>query len=170
MEQWKRNDPLLRVGDSEEDMIIMSNNEEEVEAHPLVDCPIRLLPWLSVLGLSLQVNKLFTRLLDTGRPESRGGKRSQRQRSWCLSRGHVLRGRGSTSISPKARGSTSRLSPFSQAHRNVLLLSWRVMRTVRKRTEMQEKVPLMAFSVSSQARVHLPFPSHHPRRSLPLRR
>ena len=32
MEQWKRNDPSLRVGDSEEDTIVMSNDEEEVEA------------------------------------------------------------------------------------------------------------------------------------------
>ena len=34
MEQWKRNDPLLRVGDSEEDAIVMSDNEEEVEVLP----------------------------------------------------------------------------------------------------------------------------------------
>ena len=33
MEQWKRNNPSLRVGDLEED-IIMSDDEEEVEAPP----------------------------------------------------------------------------------------------------------------------------------------
>ena len=34
MEHWKRNNPSLRVGDSEEDTIIVSDNEEEVEALP----------------------------------------------------------------------------------------------------------------------------------------
>ena len=34
MEWWKKNDPLLRIGDSEEDAIIVSNDEEEVEASP----------------------------------------------------------------------------------------------------------------------------------------
>ena len=34
MERWKTNDPSLRVGDSEEDMIVMSDDEEEVEASP----------------------------------------------------------------------------------------------------------------------------------------
>ena len=33
MERWKRNNPSLRVGDSEEDAIVVSNNEE-VEAPP----------------------------------------------------------------------------------------------------------------------------------------
>ena len=34
MEQWKRNDPSLRIGDSGEDAIVVSDNEEEVEASP----------------------------------------------------------------------------------------------------------------------------------------
>ena len=34
MERWKKHDPSLRVGDSEEDMIVVSNGEEEVEALP----------------------------------------------------------------------------------------------------------------------------------------
>ena len=34
MERWKKNDPLLRVGDSEEDAIVVSDDEEEVEASP----------------------------------------------------------------------------------------------------------------------------------------
>ena len=34
MEQWKRNDPPLRVGDLEEDTIVVSDDEEEVEALP----------------------------------------------------------------------------------------------------------------------------------------
>ena len=34
MEQWKKNDPSLRVGDSEEDAIVVSDDEEEVEASP----------------------------------------------------------------------------------------------------------------------------------------
>ena len=34
MEQWKRNNPSLRVGDSEEDTIVVSDDEEEVEALP----------------------------------------------------------------------------------------------------------------------------------------
>ena len=33
MERWKNN-PLLRIGDLEEDTIIVSDNEEEVEASP----------------------------------------------------------------------------------------------------------------------------------------
>ena len=32
MERWKRNDPSLRIGDSEEDVIVVSDDEEEVEA------------------------------------------------------------------------------------------------------------------------------------------
>ena len=34
MERWKKNDPSLRVGDLEEDAIVVSDNEEEVEALP----------------------------------------------------------------------------------------------------------------------------------------
>ena len=34
MERWKRNDPSLRIGDSEEDAIAVSDYEEEVEAPP----------------------------------------------------------------------------------------------------------------------------------------
>ena len=34
MEQWKKNDPSLRIGDSEEDAIVVSDDEEEVEASP----------------------------------------------------------------------------------------------------------------------------------------
>ena len=34
MERWKRNDPSLRIGDLEEDAIVVSDNEEEVEASP----------------------------------------------------------------------------------------------------------------------------------------
>ena len=34
MERWKKNDPSLRIGDSEEDAIIVSDDEEEVEALP----------------------------------------------------------------------------------------------------------------------------------------
>ena len=34
MERWKKNDPSLRIGDSEEDAIIVSDDEEEVEASP----------------------------------------------------------------------------------------------------------------------------------------
>ena len=34
MECWKRNDPSLRIGDSEEDAIVVSDDEEEVEALP----------------------------------------------------------------------------------------------------------------------------------------
>ena len=34
MEWWKRNDPSLRVRDSEEDVIIVGNNEDKVEALP----------------------------------------------------------------------------------------------------------------------------------------
>ena len=34
MERWKKNDPSLRIGDSEEDAIVMSDDEEEVEASP----------------------------------------------------------------------------------------------------------------------------------------
>ena len=34
MERWKKNDPSLRIGDSEEDAIVVSDNEEEVEASP----------------------------------------------------------------------------------------------------------------------------------------
>ena len=37
MEHWKRNDPSLRIGDSEDDTIIMSDNEEEVEVPPLAE-------------------------------------------------------------------------------------------------------------------------------------
>ena len=32
MERWKKNDPSIRVGDLEEDTIVVSDNEEEVEA------------------------------------------------------------------------------------------------------------------------------------------
>ena len=34
MECWKRNNPSLRVRDSEEDTIVVSDDEEEVEALP----------------------------------------------------------------------------------------------------------------------------------------
>ena len=34
MERWKKNDPSLRIGDSEEDAIVVSDDEEEVEASP----------------------------------------------------------------------------------------------------------------------------------------
>ena len=34
MEWWKKNDPSLRIGDSEEDAIVVSDDEEEVEASP----------------------------------------------------------------------------------------------------------------------------------------
>ena len=34
MEQWKKNNPSLRVGDSEEDAIVVGVDEEEVEALP----------------------------------------------------------------------------------------------------------------------------------------
>ena len=34
MERWKKNNPSLRIGDSEEDAIVVSDNEEEVEASP----------------------------------------------------------------------------------------------------------------------------------------
>ena len=34
MEHWKKNDPSLRIGGSEEDAIVVSDNEEEVEASP----------------------------------------------------------------------------------------------------------------------------------------
>ena len=34
MERWKKNDPSLRIGDSEEDVIVVSDDEEEVEASP----------------------------------------------------------------------------------------------------------------------------------------
>ena len=34
MERWKENNPSLRIGDLEEDVIVVSNDEEEVEASP----------------------------------------------------------------------------------------------------------------------------------------
>ena len=34
MERWKKSNPLLRVGDLEEDAIVVSDDEEEVEASP----------------------------------------------------------------------------------------------------------------------------------------
>ena len=34
MEQWKKNDPSLRIGDLEDDVIVVSDDEEEVEASP----------------------------------------------------------------------------------------------------------------------------------------
>ena len=50
MEQWKRNDPSLRVRDSEEDAIIMSDDEEEVEALPSSGESYQALPLAEHIG------------------------------------------------------------------------------------------------------------------------
>ena len=50
MEQWKRNDPSLRVRDLEEDVIIMSDNEEEVEAPPSSGGSYRAPPLAECIG------------------------------------------------------------------------------------------------------------------------
>ena len=63
------------------------------------------------------------------------------------------------------------VSLFSQAHRNVLLLGWGVLRrTVRRRIKMLEKVPPMAFSISSPVCPLRPSLSLLPGKSLPLKR
>ena len=50
MEQWKRNNPLLRVGDLEEDVIVMTDNEEEVEALPSSEESYHALPLAERIG------------------------------------------------------------------------------------------------------------------------
>ena len=50
MECWKRNNPSLRVGDSKEDVIIVSNDEEEVEAPPSSRGSYQVLPLAERIG------------------------------------------------------------------------------------------------------------------------
>ena len=50
MEQWKRNNPSLRVGDLEEDAIVVSDNEEEVEALPSSGGSYQALPLAEHIG------------------------------------------------------------------------------------------------------------------------
>ena len=49
MERWKRNDPSLRVGDSEEGAIVVSD-DEEVEAPPSSGGSYQALPLAECIG------------------------------------------------------------------------------------------------------------------------
>ena len=50
MECWKRNNPSSRIGDSEEDVIIVSNDEEEVEAPPSIGGSYQAPPLAECIG------------------------------------------------------------------------------------------------------------------------
>ena len=57
-------------------MIVMSNDEEEVEALPSSGGSYRAPPLAECIGPVVTVNELLARPPDTERPGSRGGRRS----------------------------------------------------------------------------------------------
>ena len=50
MECWKRNNPSLRVGDLEDNVIVVSNDEEEVVALPSSGGSYQALPLAECIG------------------------------------------------------------------------------------------------------------------------
>ena len=175
MERWKKNNPSLRIGDSEEDAIIVSDDEEEVEASPSS-------------GSSYQAPSLAEHIgpVSTGQRASRSSPgyreaREQRRREKSKAeefepvRGtHAARKRYSAALIDHFAETDRQVEqalPFLSSSRNVLLLGWGVLRrTARRRTEMLEKVPPMAFSILSPPVARLQSPFRHQGRSLPLRR
>ena len=140
----------LRIGDLEEDAIVVSNDEEEVETPPSSEGSYHVLPLAERIG-PVSTGQQAVRP-SPGYREAREHRKQEKSKAEELepTRGHVLQGRGLPNRSPRGRGSTRRLSPFSQAERNILLLNWGFMKkTARKRIKMLEKVPPMAFYISS---------------------
>ena len=168
MEQWKRNDPSLRVGDSEEDTIVVSDNEEEVEAPPSSGGSYQAPPLAKRIGPVVTGQQAVC--LSPGYREAREQRRQGKLKAEELEpvKGTcAVRKRVSSALVEhfaKSKRQYEQALPFLSSSQECLAARLGSLRRMaRRRTEMLEKVPPMAFSVSSQAGVHPPFLFHHPR-------
>ena len=171
MERWKRNDPSLRVGDSEEDAIIVSN-DEEVEAPPSSGGSYQAPPLAEHIGPVCTGQQAVRS--SPGYREAREQRRAGKLKAEELEpiKGTCAVRKRATMLATKQIAKRERqyeeALPFLSSGEEDLAVELGFMKkTARRRIEMLEKVPPMAFSISSPVCPLRPSQSLHQQRSLP---
>ena len=174
IEHWKRNDPSLRIGDSEEDAIVMSDDEEEVEAPPSSGGSYQAPPLAERIGPVITGQRAVCS--SPGYREAREQRRQEKSKAEELEPVKGMR-------ASRKRVSDVLIESFEEAERQYeqglpFLSSSQECLAARLGSpeEDSEKEnrdvgegPSMAFSISSPTRAHLQSPFLLQRRDLPLR-